>query len=412
MESVKLAVRAIRGYGFRSFLTTLGISIGIFAITIVFTLVHSMEHSVSKNLSQLGNTVLFVHNWPWKDVSDDWHKYFNRPKMSYNEFRKLKSQLAETAGVYFQARKNGATLKSSGRSLENVTVMGVTYDFSIVLDVVVAEGRYFSPIETESGRNVCLIGWDVATTLFPAKPYVGRTVEVAGRRLKVIGVLERKGNTIFGDSQDQILYMPYAQFASLFNVAQRSIDKVVGVKAVQYARLDKLEDDITIKMRKARSLRPGAEDNFSINKQEMLMKQIQQIFDVMNTVGVFISLFSLLVGGFGIANIMFVSVRERTKEIGIQKALGASRNFVLSQFLTESVLLCLVGGVIGVLLLLATTTFGAWLSVKMEWGVEVVVAWGDVALGLALSAVIGLVSGIVPAYSAARLDPVEAMRSK
>ncbi|MCS7085403.1 MAG: ABC transporter permease [Bacteroidia bacterium] len=411
METLRLAFRALRGYGLRSALTTLGVSVGIFAITVVFVLVDSMEYSVTYNLSQLGNTVLFVHHWPWKDVSNEWHKYVNRPKATYDEFRRLKSRLTDASGVFYQARKNGATLKSAGRSLEGVSVMGVTYDFAVVMDAALAEGRYFSPIEVESGRNVCLVGWDVAQTLFSRRPYVGRTIEVAGRRLEVIGVLERKGNSLFGDGQDQILYMPYARFATMFNVTQRSIDKLIGVKAVRHERMDALEDEIVARMRKARGLRPGVEDNFSINKQEMLMRQIQRIFEVMSTVGVFISLFALLVGGFGIANIMFVSVRERTKEIGIQKALGASSRKILAQFLTEAVILCLAGGTVGIALTLGTTAVGAWLSAKWDWGVRFVVEWGDVAVGLVLSALIGLVSGIAPAYAAARLHPVEAMRA-
>ncbi|MCS6905896.1 MAG: ABC transporter permease [Bacteroidia bacterium] len=411
-EVILIAVISLNGYKLRSLLTTLGISIGIFAITLVFTIVDSMQYSVSKNLASLGNTVLFVHNWPWKDNSEDWFKYFNRPKVSFSDYQRLKNFLSNVEGVSFEAIKRGATVKFKKLSVENITVRGITYDYQIIGNYNYAWGRYFTPIEVEAGRNVCILGFDLANNLFGSKDPIGQYINLRGQRLVVVGVLEKQGVSLFGESKDNELIIPYSVFIRNFDITQRKIDRVIAVKAISYEWVPKVENDITGIIRAARGLKPGVEDNFSINKQEALMKELANLFRYLHIGGIFISAFSLLIGGFGIANIMFVSVKERTKEIGIQKSLGATRNFILLQFLVESVILCIIGGILGM------ATFGLiamvakwWLSIS-KIGLEIVFSLKNIFIGIVISIFIGILFGLLPSYHAAQLNPVDAMRAK
>jgi putative ABC transport system permease protein len=411
-EAIHIAFRAIGSYKLRSLLTTLGISIGIFAITLVFTLVDSMQFSISKNLSSLGNTVLFVHNWPWKDNSEDWFKYFNRPKVSFADFQRLKGGLNNVEGVSFEAVKRGGIIKFRKLSLENITVRGVTYDYQIIGNYNYAWGRYFTPLEVDAGRNVCILGYGLAQNLFGSQEPIGQVVTFMGKRLQVIGVLEKQGVSLFGESKDNELLIPYLVFARSFNINQRKIDKIIAVKAINHELLPRVESEVVGLVRASRGLKPGVEDNFSINKQEALMRELGRLFQYLNIGGVFISAFSLLIGGFGIANIMFVSVKERTKEIGIQKSLGATRRFILLQFLVESVVLCLLGGVIGILLFLLIAGLTHWGLKASGIGLDVVVSLQSILIGLGIAVFIGIVFGLLPSYQAARLNPVDAIRSK
>jgi putative ABC transport system permease protein len=231
-----------------------------------------------------------------------------------------------------------------------------------------------------------------------------------GGELVVIGVMAKAGINLFGGSADEDILIPYPLMTRLYNMNERAIDKVIAVKAADYSRVDAVESQIVGQMRISRGLRPGTEDDFAINKQESLMQNLDDLFGYLNTGGVVISLLSLLVGGFGIANIMFVSVRERTREIGIQKSLGATRGFILSQFLLEAIALCVFGGLLGFVLLFIVAGLAQLAVSAMDLGLSVVIAPGDLVLGLVLSVAIGIISGLVPSLMAARMDPVVAMR--
>ena len=412
-EAFRIAFHAIKSHRLRTFLTMLGISIGIYAITVISTLVYSMQMSLTSSLSALGNTVLYVHNWPWKDNSEDWFKYFNRPKVSYQDYLKLKGGLQNVVGVSFEATKNNTTIKNGANAVDNVRMVGVTYDYQLISDLKYDLGRYFTPVEVTSGRNVCILGYGVTKILFSGLNPIGRFVTHRGKRFTVIGVLEKEGSAdIFGQSKDEMILIPFPVMSQLYNLNGRGTDKVISIKSVSYDKVPEVESEVIGLMRAGRGLKPNAEDNFSVNKQEALMEQLNAIFNALNTGGVFISLLSLLVGGFGIANILFVSVKERTAEIGIQKALGATQKFILLQFLLEALLLCLLGGLLGIMLLYFTVWGATFLMHHLGVNLTIYVAIKDLLIGIGLSLVIGLVSGILPSYQAARMDPVEAIRAK
>jgi putative ABC transport system permease protein len=413
LEALRLSWRALSSYRTRALLTMLGISIGIFSITFIFTLVNTLQYAISKNLAELGNTVMFVHHWPWMDSGDNWYKYFNRPKVSYADYSRLKNNLQRVVGVDYQIRRSGINIKGpNGKSVQMATVMGVTYDYNVINVFNMEDGRFFTETEVEGARPVCVVGYSIAEALFGQGPYVGQTLKFRGRQLRVIGVMEKQGSNPFGGSRDEVLLIPYTTATTMLNANSRQVDKVIAVKAEKYEELDQVEGDVIGQIRKARGIKPSVENNFAINRQEMLMTGLQNIFSTIRTGGIIISIFSLLVGGFGIANIMFVSVKERTSEIGVQRALGSTKAFILAQFLFESVMLCVMGGLAGMAFMLVVSGLAQVFLDQIGMLVTVQVIPGDLVLGVVISIVIGLIAGFLPANTAANLDPVEAIRQQ
>lgn len=413
IEGVRIALNALWGNKLRTFLTMVGVATGIFAITAILTMVNSMKYSVSENLSALGNTTMFVHNWPWKDNSEDWFKFFNRPKVSYSDYLKLKNNLKDVVGVAYQVSAMGQTVKAEGRSISSVAVLGVTPDYGVLNNTKIGLGRFFSDIESNSGSPVCVVGYNIANGLYPDKPdATGMFIRIAGKKMRIVGVLEKQGAGLFGGSIDDQLLIPYRFAAENFNLNRRSIDKLITIKAVSYDRLDFVESEVIGLVRANRGLKPTAEDNFSINKQEMIMKQIDTIFKYLEDGGKIITIFSLLIGGFSILNIMYISVKERTNEIGVQKALGATNGFILHQFLTESILTCVLGGLLGLVFLLLAVEAARYGVAQAGITLQIVVSMTDVFQAILLSVFIGLIAGIIPALMAATVDPVIAIRAK
>jgi putative ABC transport system permease protein len=411
-EGFLLAFGALWSNKVRTFLTMLGVATGIFAITSILTMTYSMQYSVSANLSALGNTVMFVHNWPWKDNSSDWFKYFNRPKVSYKDYEALKKNLKNIEAISFSTTANNMTVKAEGRSTSGVSAYGVTEEYGMIGDWNFEEGRYISEWEFESGAPVCIIGQNIAKAIFEGTSPVGKFVYLGGRKLKVIGLRAKAGSGSFGPSIDDQLFVPYKYAARKFDLNRRSIDKVITIKATNYDMVGYVESEVTGIIRASRGLKPTVEDNFSINKQEMIMKQIDTIFGYLEKSGIVIAGFSLLIGVFSIGNIMYISVKERTNEIGVQKALGSTQPFILYQFLIESVLVCIFGGMLGMLCLYGAVAAAQYAIQKMEISMQIIVSQGSVQAAIFLSLGIGLLAGIIPAFLAARVDPVIAIRSK
>lgn len=411
-EGTKFAFQAIGASRMRAFLTMLGVATGIFAITGILTMVNSLQTSITNNISALGNTTIFVHHFPWKDNGDDWFKFFNRPKVSYNDYQKLKKNLDRVAGVSFEASVGGQMVRAAGRGISGISVVGTTEDFGLIKDIEFSEGRYFSEIEHHLGSAVCMIGYNIAENLFPDGPALNQFIRVKGRRLRVIGVLSKQGASMFfgNASDDDKVYLPYRVIAKMYNVSNRSIEKVVTIKAETYEDLEYVEDETIGIVRAARGLKPRTEDNFAINKQEALMNQFEVAFGFLKTGGWVISIFSILIGGFSIGNIMYISVRERTNEIGIQKSLGATKGFILYQFLAEAVLICFLGGILGLGAVFGVGFLAQWIFTTFDLPMQVYFSLADIITGLGLSVGIGILSGFIPSLIAASLDPVIAIR--
>ncbi|HLL95943.1 MAG TPA: ABC transporter permease [Spirosoma sp.] len=406
LESFRFAWQALRSNLLRTTLSLLGVTIGIFAIIAVFTLVDSLERNIKTSLSFIGDKVVYVQKWPWNFGSEyQWWKYFQRPEPSMTEFRFLRDRLETAQAIVAMDFKGRVTVKQGNNSMSSL-IQGTTFEYNKISDVPIERGRYFTQQEIDVARNVTIIGADVAENLFPGQDPIGKTFKLNGLNFTVIGTQERKGESLLnvGGNPDIKCIIPLGAFAKMFHSINPSID--IAVKGYNDdPGLIELESEIRGLMRTRRSLRPTQDDNFAINRPEAIAKAISGVFVVLTLAGWVIGGFSILIGGFGIANIMFVSVKERTNIIGIQKSLGAKNYFILFQFLFEAVLLSLVGGLAGIFLVYL-------MSFAQLGSLELELTTGNIMLGLGVSSVIGILSGIIPAFSAARLDPVIAIRAK
>ncbi|MFD2570919.1 ABC transporter permease [Spirosoma soli] len=405
-ESFRFAWQALRSNLLRTTLSLLGVTIGIFAIIAVFTLVDSLERNIRTSLSFIGDKVVYVQKWPWSFGGEyQWWKYFQRPVSTYNEFRFLSDRLETAQAIVAMDFKGRITVKRGNNSMASL-IQGTTFDYNKISDVPIEQGRYFTQQEIDVARNVAIIGSDVSENLFLGQDPVGKTFKLNGLNFTVIGVQRKKGESIInvGGNPDIKCLIPFGAFAKMFHSVNPDID--IAIKGYDDDEgLLELESEIRGLLRTRRGLRPSQDDNFAINRPEAAAQAISGLFAVLTIAGWVIGGFSILIGGFGIANIMFVSVKERTNIIGIQKSLGAKNYFVLFQFLFEAVLLSLVGGLAGILLVYL-------LSFMKLGSLDLQLTANNIALGLGVSSVIGILSGIIPAFSAARMDPVIAIRAK
>ncbi len=405
-ESYLFAFQAIVVNKLRTFLSLLGITIGIFAVITVFTIVDSMEITIRKNIESLGNNVMFIEKWPWAFGSDyPWWKYLNRPVTKPSEMNEIlkRSNSIEAATFFLKAEK---TVKHLDRSIDNALILSVSQDYDKVWSLNLSDGRYFTPSESASGKNVAVIGSTIAETLFENTDPIGKNIKIFGRNLEVIGVIKKVGKDLFGGGTDEQILIPVNWARNVIDIKSEMYEPCIIVKAKPLYSNAEVKDELTGVMRSIRKLKPSAEDNFAINETDILTKGFESIFSVLSIAGWIIGGFSLLVGGFGIANIMFVSVRERTNIIGIQKSLGAKKYFILFEFLFEAIILCLIGGLFGLLLVYLGTVL-----VATAFDMELTLTAGNILLGVFVSATIGLISGYIPAYMASKLDPVVAIRA-
>jgi len=405
-ESFNFAWQALKSNMLRTILSLLGVTVGIFAIIAVFTIVDAMEKNIKESMSFLGDKVIYVQKWPWVfNGNFAWWKYYNRPVVKYNEYKMLEKVIVNKKAVAIFDQRGNVTLKNKNNSMKGCFVQGVSSGYEMVSDVPLETGRFFIPSEQEAGKNVVIIGAEVSNSLFPNNPDpLGKSFKLKGVPFVVIGILKKQGANLLGINFDNVAYIPYKTFEKLFsnkfsspNLAFKGLDNDEGLLT--------LEAELTGVMRSLRGLKPTQENNFSFNRPEMAANAIGSIFGVLNFAAAIIGSFSILVGAFGIANIMFVSVKERTNIIGIQKSLGAKNYFILFQFLFEAVFLSLLGGAIGLFIVYLITLIPQD-SLAMSLTIK------NISIGLGISTVVGVLSGIIPAGVAAKLDPVIAIRSK
>jgi putative ABC transport system permease protein len=405
-ESWKIAVAQMRSNKTRSTLTALGVIIGIVAVTLMGTAIGGISVGFDKSMAVLGDDVLYVTQWPWKRV-DDWWNYRDR--------KKIKTEYAEALNRIIDATPSSnlivavptsnvfRSIKYEGNQVNNVFVLGTTSDFIVTSTIDCKEGRFFSEIESRGGASVVVIGYDVADALFPSESPINKSVLINGQLFKVVGVNARQGTFLGLFSWDSMVAMPLAAFNKYFSA---NTESDVRVKVKDKTKLADAKDELTGLMRRVRGLPPEKQDDFSINEQQAFKSTLDPIKNSIAIAGLFITGLSLFVGAIGIMNITFVSVKERTKEIGTRKALGARRATILLQFLIESTALCLLGGFIGLTFayLLCFGIGKAFPSFPIHLSVGLVIA------SVFVSVMTGLVSGFAPAWTAARLDPVTALR--
>ncbi|TKC06017.1 ABC transporter permease [Pedobacter frigoris] len=405
-ESFRFASDALRQNKLRTLLSLLGITIGIFTIIFVFSAVDSLRAKLQASVDKLGSKTVFVQKWPWGGFGDyPWWKYVNRPEPSLRDYQLLKDRLEYAQGVSYEISANERTVKYRANSVEGAGIRAASQDFNKTWNLDFQEGRYFTENEGRAGSPVVLIGADIAEGLFNGATAVGKSIVVMGRKLNVIGVFKKEGEDMMGMSQDKNIVMPLNFAKGIMDVESDRYDPTITVRGYEHIALDEIESEIQGAMRSIRRIKPGAEEDFALNKSTIASQQLDSMFEKVNLAGWVIGGFSILVGGFGIANIMFVSVKERTNIIGIQKSLGAKNYFILLQFLFESIVLCLLGGLLGLFLVYLVTLL------TKSGGFEIILFLSNIILGVGVSVAIGTISGFWPAYSASRLDPVEAIRS-
>ncbi|HTQ31276.1 MAG TPA: ABC transporter permease [Opitutaceae bacterium] len=405
-ESFRIAFAQLRANKLRSALTALGVIIGIVAVTLMGTAIRGIDVGFNRSLSMLGDDIVYVQKWPWGRV-DDWWVYRNRPNIRTAYAARLNRIIAATPDslldVAVPAAVSMRAIKFGDNQVNAVYTVGTNADYARILVPEFFEGRFFNEVEAGNGRQVCVLGYDVADALFPNGSALGQTVIVHDEPFTVIGVLAKQGSFLGIFSFDSQAILPLTTYEKYFSANQ---DAEIRVKVKDKTRLAAAEDELTGAMRRVRGLRPGERSNFSINEQQIFKAQLDPVRNGIAMAGLFITGLSLFVGAIGIMNITFVSVKERTREIGTRKALGARRRTILLQFLIEAVSICLVGGVVGLAL-----AYGLFVGVAY-WKPQLPVEFspGLVVVGIVVSVITGVISGFAPALGASRLDPVVALR--
>jgi putative ABC transport system permease protein len=409
LESFSFAFGSLRGNKLRTFLSLLGITIGIFAIISVFTVIDSLENYIRNSLNSLGSNMVYIQKWPWAPPEGEseypWWKYLNRPVPTMEESEELvrRSRNIEDAVYFFGFNR---TVQFENSKAENTEVLATTHDLINTWSLEIEKGRYFTESESNSGAAIAVLGSELATKLFDQVNPIGKMIKFQGYRFLVVGVYTKKGTDMFGTSMDKRVHIPVVYAMNMIDVRNRDQGQTINVKAKADADRDEFVAELEGIMRSMHRLKPMEENDFAINEVSLISNRFDAFFKVFNLAGWIIGGFSILVGGFGIANIMFVSVKERTKIIGIQKAIGAKKYFILLQFIFEAVVLSLLGGIIGLILIFIGTVIFSYVA-DMSIGLTM----ANIILGLTISGVIGVLAGFIPALSASRLDPVEAMNT-
>jgi putative ABC transport system permease protein len=406
-ESFFFAINALRTNLLRTFLSLLGVTIGIFAIIGVLAAIDSLEKEINDGLSSLDISTIYVLNRSFGPTEIEPYQYQNFPNISYDEFQMLERSMPDIGAITYTIFTGPENIKYGGKVATGVNITPGTDDFFDLENIKIKEGRFFNESESNSGSNVAVIGSEVAKSLFGDLSPIGKRVRLYGNKFTVIGVMEKEGAGTMGPSKDGSAYIPVNFTRKIFGDNNKAKTSALILKPKKGVDQDEFIATFEQTLRNYRGLKPGEVSTFFINPLKGFADLIEQVTGVLTLIGLIISGFSMLVGGFGIANIMFVSVKERTNLIGIQKSLGAKRRFILSQFLFESIILAIFGGLFGL--------FFVWLGTLVANAIAedftFILSLYNIILGTSVSAFIGLLAGIIPAIIASRLDPVEAIRT-
>ncbi|MBX7099440.1 MAG: ABC transporter permease [Myxococcaceae bacterium] len=409
LDSVALAFGSFRGNLLRSLLTLLGIVIGVATVVTMMALLEGLKLKVVKDFAQLGANTFRIDKWPTGfrvgNGGIDWKRVSSRPRLTLSDRKALSEKAPSVQGVSASSWSPAQKVTTADAETQpSVFVVGATPDYLDTAGLTVADGRFFHDGEDQDARRVAVLGPDVADKLFATESPLGREVRIKGRPYTVVGVLERRGKVLGLFNLDNMAFVPMNTFLGAFG-RQRTV--TLNVQARSPETLEPSKDEVVRILRQRRGVDPDQENNFEVNTNESMAKQLTDLAGVLTAATFGVCLLSLLVGGIGILNIMLIAVTERTKEIGIRKALGATRRRILAQFTVEAVVLSLTGGLLGIALGFGIAWLGRW-----ALGLYTTVPTWAVVLSVGMSSGVGLVFGIYPAARASRLDPVEAMRAE
>ncbi len=407
-ESIRQALQSLIANKLRSFLSLVGITIGIFSIISVKSAVDSLEDNVKDGFSELGSNAVYVEKFPWNEnFETSYWKYIKRPEPSLDDFEAIKKKSKFADETTFNVFTGGKTISHKSSSVSDAFIMGSAYEYQSIQKLDIGKGRYFTNLEYNAASNKTILGYEVAEQLFQNEEQIGKLVKVFGQKFQVIGVLEKEGESPFNMLNfDEVLWLPLTTIRRFVNIRdERRVGRFLMVQAKSDILLDDLKSELTGIIRAQRRLRPKQEDNFSLMEMSLLNQVLEGFFSTLNIAGFIIGGFALIVGMISVANIMFVSVKERTNIIGIKKAIGAKNTIILLEFLIEAIVLCIIGGVMGLLV-----SYGLIIGISKAIDFQMSLSMWNAMFGIIISVIVGIISGIIPAYLASRLDPVVAIR--
>jgi len=406
-ESLAFAINALRNNILRTMLSLLGVTIGIFSIIGVLAAVDSLKAEIKGSLSSLDNSTVILMRFSFGPSEIPQWKREQFPDVTYDEYQFIRRDVPDVEAASFQLNVGAETVKYLDKIVTGVNITPVSEGYYDIESLQLTSGRFFNESEANSASPVVVLGDEIAEGLFGTSDPIGKEIRLYGQRFTVIGVLEKEGSSFIGPSKDGSIILPVNVVRRIYGSNKNAAFPSIVIKPKAETDLAEFNAVLGQRLRQFRGLKPGEVNNFFINQLQGFADFVDNITGTMSTIGGFIGLFSLLVGGFGIANIMFVSVKERTNLIGIQKALGAKNRFILLQFLFESIILAILGGLIGLFLVWIITLIASQFTGDFEF----ILSLKNVFYGMFSSIIIGLIAGIVPALMASRLDPVEAIRT-